>query len=172
MFGDPNQCEPVEGGSQINYDYLESKTVREMCPKIETLKYIGKSCRYDKQTHGKISTYFQPIDKKLYKNICNLNSTRIKVNTECCNQFPKGKRYVTVDFKYENKKETYKVCQNMPVLCTQNNKNKEIFNTMKFVIEEIKMTDSRLIINGSIKRNFPIPSFLVQLPRSRYQRAL
>ena len=24
IFGDPNQCEPVEGGSQINYDYLES----------------------------------------------------------------------------------------------------------------------------------------------------
>ena len=31
MFGDPNQCEPVEGGSQINYNYLESKTVRQMC---------------------------------------------------------------------------------------------------------------------------------------------
>ena len=24
MFGDPNQCEPVEGGSAINYNYLES----------------------------------------------------------------------------------------------------------------------------------------------------
>lgn len=79
MFGDPNQCEPVEGGSQINYNYLESKTVRQMCPRVETLKYIEKSCRYDKQTHellntflkhGKMSTYFQPIDQKLYKNIC------------------------------------------------------------------------------------------------------
>ncbi len=86
-----------------------------MCPRIETFQYIEKSCRYDKQTHvmlrtflkhGKISTYFQPIDKKLYKNICYLNSTRIKVNTEFCNQFTKGKRYVTVDFKYDGKKET------------------------------------------------------------------
>ena len=25
MFGDPNQCEPVEAGSQIHYDYLRSK---------------------------------------------------------------------------------------------------------------------------------------------------
>ena len=27
MFGDPNQCDPVEGGSQIHYDYLDSKTM-------------------------------------------------------------------------------------------------------------------------------------------------
>ena len=51
MFGDPNQCEPVEGSSQIHYDYLNSKTVREMCPRIQTLQYIEKSCRYDKQTY-------------------------------------------------------------------------------------------------------------------------
>ena len=74
MFGDPNQCEPVETGSQIHYDYLGSKTVRDMCPRIETLQYIEKSCRYDKQTHkmldkflkdGKVSAYFNPIDKTL-----------------------------------------------------------------------------------------------------------
>ena len=133
MFGDPNQCEPVEGGSQIHYNYLESKTISEMCPRIETLQYIEKSCRYDKQTHemlktflkhGKISTYFQPIDQKLYKNICYLNSTRIRVNTQCCDQFTKDKRYETVEFKYDNKKETYKVCQNMPVLATTNIKDK------------------------------------------------
>ena len=100
MFGDPNQCEPVEGGSHINYNYLESKTVRQMCPKVETLEYIEKSCRYDKQTHnilktflkhGKISSYFQPIDQKFYKNICFLNSTRITVNSQCCDEFAKGK---------------------------------------------------------------------------------
>ena len=147
MFGDPNQCEPVEGGSQIHYDYLESKTISEMCPKVETLKYIEKSCRYDKQTHemlktflkhGKISTYFQPIDKKLYKNICYLNSTRIKVNTDCCDQFTKDKRYETVEFKYDNKKETYKVCQNIPIMATQNIKDKKIFNTMEFIVEKVR----------------------------------
>ena len=30
MFGDPNQCEPIESGSQIHYNYLDSKTIREM----------------------------------------------------------------------------------------------------------------------------------------------
>ena len=31
MFEDPNYCKPVEGGSQIHYYCLNSKTVREMC---------------------------------------------------------------------------------------------------------------------------------------------
>ena len=34
MYSDPNQCSPVEGGCQISYNYLDSKTIREMCPKI------------------------------------------------------------------------------------------------------------------------------------------
>jgi len=181
MFGDPNQCEPVEGGSQIHYNYLESKTVREMCPRIETLQYIEKSCRYDKLTpemlktflkHGKISTYFQPIDQKLYKNICYLNSTRIRVNAQCCDQFTKDKRYETVEFKYDNKKETYKVCKNMPVLATQNIKDKGIFNTMEFVIEKIR--ENKFKVNNEwynikeFSESF-IPSFCVTV--YKYQGA-
>lgn len=181
MCGDPNQCEPVEPGSQIHYDYLESKTVSEMCPRIETLQYIEKSCRYDKQTHemlktflkyGKLSAYFQPIDKKLYKNICYLNSTRIKVNTDCCNQFTKGKKYATVDFKYENKKETYKVCQNMPVLATQNIKDKKIFNAMEFTIEEIQNNRFKVNDEWYDEKEFSesfIPSFCVTV--YKYQGA-
>ena len=74
LFGDPNQCSPVEGGSQISYDYLWSKTVQEMCPRTKTLEYIETSCRYDKETHkvlekflkhGKVSAYFEIIDKKI-----------------------------------------------------------------------------------------------------------
>lgn len=34
--------------------------------------------------------------------------------------------YVTVDFKYDNKKETYNVCTDMPVLATTNIKDKHI----------------------------------------------
>ena len=181
MFGDPNQCEPVEGGSQIHYDYLGSKTVRDMCPRIETLQYIEKSCRYDKQTHkmldkflkyGKVSAYFNPIDKTLYKNICYLNSTRIRVNTECCDRFVKGKRYETIDFKYNGKKETYKVCLNMPVLATQNIKHKNIFNTMEFVVED--MNDRSFKVNnewfeiGEFSESF-IPSFCVTV--YKYQGA-
>ena len=181
MFGDPNQWEPVESGSQINYDYLESKTIREMCPKVETLKYIEKSCRYDRQTHemlktflkhGKISTYFQPIDQKLYKNICYLNSTRIQVNTQCCDQFTKDKMYETVEFKYDNKKEVYRVCQNIPVLATTNIKDKSIFNTMEFMIEEIKGNKFKVNNEWFDKKEFSesfIPSFCVTV--YKYQGA-
>ena len=181
MFGDPNQCEPVEAGSQIHYDYLGSKTVHDMCPRIETLQYIEKSCRYDKQTHkmldkflkyGKVSAYFNPIDKTLYKNICYLNSTRIRVNTECCDRFVKGKRYETIDFKYNGKKETYKVCMNMPLLATQNLKDKDIYNTMEFVVEDTN--DRSFKVNnewfeiGEFSESF-IPSFCVTV--YKYQGA-
>ena len=78
LFGDHNQCSPVECGSQINHDYLSSSSICKMCPNVVTLEYIEKSCRYDKRTHdmlktflkhGKVSTYLQPIDTKLYKNM-------------------------------------------------------------------------------------------------------
>ena len=181
MFGDPNQFEPVEGGSQMNYNYLKSDTIRNMCGKVETLEYIEKTCRYDKQTHklldkilrhGKVSAYFQPIDKKLNRNICYLNSTRIKVNTQCCDQFTEGKRYEIVEFKYNNKKERYKVCEGMSVLATQNIKDKEIFNTMEFVIEYIDKDEFKVNNVWFDKKEFSenfIPSFCVTV--YKYQGA-
>ena len=50
MFGDYNQCEPVEAGSQIHYEYLRSKTIQQMRSKTETLQYIEGSSRYDKKS--------------------------------------------------------------------------------------------------------------------------
>ena len=186
MFGDPNQCEPVESGSQIHYDYINSKTIREMCPRTKTLKYIEKSCRYDKQTHevlekflkyGKASAYFETIDKKLYKNICYLNYTRVKVNTDCCDRFVKDKKYETIDFKYNGKKQTYKVCEGRPVIATQNLKEQEIFNTMEFVVEDIyndKFNNYKFKVNDQMfdKAEFSIsfiPSFCVTV--YKYQGA-
>jgi len=116
LFGDPNQCSPVEGCSQITYDYLDSVSINEMCDRIETLEYIPETCRYDKPTHtmldkflkyGRVTSYFRPIERTLLRNICYLNSTRIKVNTECCNRFTTGKRHTVVEFQYNCKKEIY-----------------------------------------------------------------
>ena len=50
MFGDYNQCEPVEAGSQIHYEYLRSKPIQQMRSKTETLQYIEGSSRYDKKS--------------------------------------------------------------------------------------------------------------------------
>lgn len=75
MFEDPNQREPVESNSQRRYNFLESKTVNEMCPKRKNLEYIESGCRYDIKIHemsdkflktGQISTYFS---YKYYKNL-------------------------------------------------------------------------------------------------------
>ncbi|XP_068704713.1 uncharacterized protein [Montipora foliosa] len=173
MFGDPNQCSPVESGSSISYDYLKSASVRQMCPRNVTLKYIEESCRYDKKTHivldgflkkGKISKNFCVIDEKLFKNICYLNKTRIKVNTQCCDKFVEGKEYVTVEFMYNDKKEEYKVCAGMPVIATDNIKERKIFNAMEFLVESV--TEDCFWINGEefdykmFSRCF-IPSFCV-----------
>jgi len=145
-------------------------------------KYIEKSCRYDKQTHkllktflkhGKIWTHFQSIDQKLYKIICYLNSTRIKVNTECCNLFAKDKRYVTVEFKYDNKKETYKVCKKHACTCNNEHKRqKKIFNTMEFAIEDMRENEFKVNNEWYDEKEFSesfIPSFCVTV--YKYQGA-
>ena len=81
MFGDNNQCEAVENGSQIKYNYEDSPGVKQMCPNKSIMSYIEDSCRYDRQTHnmlstflkhGKVSAYFEPIGE-YNKNICYLN---------------------------------------------------------------------------------------------------
>ena len=173
MFGDPNQCSPVESGSRISYNYLRSKSVRQMCPENVTLKYIEESSRYDKKTHsvlddflkkGKLVKNFSPIDDKLYKNICYLNKTRIEVNTRCCDKFVEGKEYENVVFKYNDKKEEYKVCVDMPVIATENLKDREIFNTMEFLVESVSedsiWIDGREFDWGTFSDCF-IPSFCV-----------
>ena len=40
MFGDPNQCEPVESNSQRRYNFLESKTANERERILNTLKVV------------------------------------------------------------------------------------------------------------------------------------
>ena len=186
MFGDPNQCSPVEGGSEINYDYLQSMTIKEMCPGIKTLEYIEDSCRYDIKTHqilqtflkhGKVSAHFQSINNKLLKNICYLNSTRIEVNTICCDIFTKDEEHVTVNFKYDGRRESYKVCQKMPILATTNIKERRVFNTMEFEIEEISGEQFKIHGDWYDLNEFSecfIPSFChsLQISRRGHRRAL
>ena len=53
-------------------------------------------------------------------------------------------KYVTVDFKYDGKKETYDLCIGMPVIATTNIKDQNIYNTMEFVIEELKEKEYKI----------------------------
>lgn len=122
--------------------------------------------------HGKVSRYFElPIDK-LFRNMCYLNKTRIDVNTRCCNQFVKDKKYETVEFIYDCKKETYKVCPEMPILATKNLKEMNIFNTTEFVIEEIQDESFKVHNQSFDKKEFSesfIPAFRVTV--YKYQGA-
>ena len=154
LFGDKNQTSPVENNTSIIYDYTQSFAIRQMCPKLITLKYIEGTSRYDKNMNnllsrnlkiGKIKHKFKAIDNTIMKHICYLNKTRKRVNTICCDQFSKGKEYHELEFKYNDKFETYKICKDMPVLATQNLKDHCIFNMMEFKIMDID--DNKFLIN-------------------------
>ena len=78
LFGDKNQCDPVEGHSPLHYNYFTSKTIMDICPERVKLEYIEGCSRYDTKTRdmltkflktGKIQPEFPAIGK-YYKNIC------------------------------------------------------------------------------------------------------
>lgn len=50
LFGDYNQTNTVESGSQIHYYYDILKTVNQMTGNKKTLKYIEDTSRYGKKT--------------------------------------------------------------------------------------------------------------------------
>ena len=49
LYGDSNQCDPVEGNSRLIYDYTKSPAILDMCSDTIELKYIKKSARYDQK---------------------------------------------------------------------------------------------------------------------------
>lgn len=117
------------------------------------MKYIEGTARYDINTRNMLGNFltfknikhkFEPIGQ-YYKNICWLNETRRQVTKDCCDRFVKDKQSTEINFKYKSQTEKYKVCAEMPVICTQNMKPKNMFNMMEFVIDEIR--DEKFIIN-------------------------
>lgn len=162
MFGDTNQCDPVEKGRRIHYNYFDSVAISEMCPRRVQMKYKGGCSRYDIKTKdmlmkfletGKVTAKFADREP-LYKNICYLNSTRQNVTRDCCERFIVDKTCYEVTFIYDGNKETYPVCAGMPVLATTNLKTEEIYHMMEFHVEQID--DTNVTINETIS---PISKF-------------
>lgn len=115
MFSDTNQCDPVEKGRRIHYNYFESVAISEMCPRRVQMKYKEGCSRYDIKTKdmltkfletGKVTAKFA-LRKPLYKNICYLNSTRQNVTRDCCERFTAGKTCYKIVFVYDGNKETF-----------------------------------------------------------------
>ena len=156
MFGDTNQCDPVEDGSQTHHDYFASLPISEMCPRRVEMKYKEGCVRFDEQTRdvltkflgtGKVTGKFAPRGH-YYKNICYLNKTSQKVTRECCDRFDEDKESYEVDFLYNSKRQRYSVCVAMPLLVTQNLKNENLFNMMEFKIGHITEDGSMFTIGG------------------------
>lgn len=113
MFGDINQCDPVEKGRRRHYDYFDSVAISEMCPRRVQMKYKEGCSRYDIKAKnmltkfletGKVTAKFAEREP-LYKNICYSNSTRQKVTRERCDRFTEGKQsYDLSSFMMETKK--------------------------------------------------------------------
>ena len=83
LYGDSNQCDPVEGNSRLIYKYLKSPAILDMCSDITELKYIKESDRYDQKTYNMLSNFLKTgqIKDKIgnivgsYVNICYYNNT-------------------------------------------------------------------------------------------------
>ena len=86
---------------------------------------------------GSIKHQFQPPQDSYY-NICYLNKTRRHVTQECCNRFTENKEYYEIDFKYQGHREKYKVTTRMPMLVTQNMRNKDMFNMEQYNIDNME----------------------------------
>ena len=56
MFGDTNQCDPVEPPDMF-YDYFKSVPITEMCPQRVKMKYIEDNARYDPQTRDLLTEF-------------------------------------------------------------------------------------------------------------------
>ena len=152
MSGDDNQCETISNIKSRRHNYFVSKAVSEMCPIRVEMKYIEGSARYDNNTrimlnnclkYKNLKHKFQPIGQ-YYKNICWLNETRRRVTKDCCDRYVKNNESYEINFKYKSQIEKYKVCNGMPIIATQNMKQKNMFNMMEFQIKTINKNEGKL----------------------------
>ena len=56
---------------------------------------------------------------------------------ECCNRFKENLEYYEIDLKYQEHREKYKVAAGMPMIVTQNMRNKDMFNMEQYNIDNI-----------------------------------
>ena len=168
MSGDNNQCDPINKNGLLHYDYFnDSKSVSEMCPGRDEMKYIKGSTRYEKETKTILDNFlkyknlrhtFKPIGE-YYKNICYTNKTRRRVTKESCERYVQEKVSHEVNFLYDAKLEKYKVCVVMPVIATTNIKKYEMYNMMEFEIEHINKDSNGVLIFTVNKQQFTIHEF-------------
>lgn len=81
----------------------------------------------------------------------------------------------TIDLKYDGKTEKYKLCVGTPITATQNIKDKQMFSTMEFIVQDIKHNNVK--INGewfdiSMSAEYFIPSLSVTVYNTKVQTSM
>lgn len=139
MFGDMNQLPSVDSHTPFFYPF--SIAVREMCPKIITLKFREQSGRYTEKLYnilsefldtGKINYQFKSINENLKRNIVYTNQKRKDILERLCTS---GRRMI---FNYQGKTEIYKICQGLLVQCIKNIKKRNMYNNEEYTIQKIE----------------------------------
>lgn len=155
LYGDENQEHAID--SHYKVDYSKVAFIRQLCPIVKHLEYREESSRYDKELYdilcdflatGKTSKFnFKKPNTKLMKWLCQTNKTRIFLNNKCIDNFinKNNPTVYEVNCRYQNKTEKYKIYKDMPIMCTVNDKTKNIYNSEQFKI--IKIEDNKVYIN-------------------------
>ena len=77
-----------------------------------------------------------------------------KVTEECRIRFSEGKDPCLVSFKYQGRCEKYNVCEDMPLLVTENMRDRHLFNMQEcFVRSIIEEDNGELTFEVSLKDN-------------------
>jgi len=159
-LGDNNQLHPIYNGEQPTNDPLNDMFYD--C-NIIYKEYNEKYARYNKKSFNifnkfnitgdgtilnKLSNY---NDKHIYNfYLCSENATRQKYTKIATDHFCKDG--AIFDFKYNKNIESYKIINNMPIICTENNKELKqhaIFNNWKGTL----IINNGYFIKGVMNKN-------------------
>lgn len=147
MAGDQHQEQSIDTKFSINF--FESSAIREMCPNLINVKFNADYGRCTQNLYNIVHKFlvdgttshfkFKKIDKTLKKWLCYTNKRRIKINKKISDQESLRKENKLITFVYQGKKETYKVFEGAPIVCTYNDK-RTFFNGELWEVLELNDT--------------------------------
>ena len=142
MFGDPNQCNPVESDFSRFFDYMNKKAFRELGDNnLVIKKYIPECCRYD---------------DTLYKVICYLMNNKRLPPPDIL------KQHLGVEYKMYDPKVIYSVVLKNKTRWMETDR---IINGVKKYRHDIKIYDDYFFVNLKVISNINIKGLIY---RSRF----
>lgn len=161
LFGDDNQCSPIEEyspkrdydydefGERLDglntyklYDYKETMFMKNLCDcRYYDKAYMPQYGRYDKKLYKVVKhllnheTLHKSCKRKVIKdcmmNMAYTNKKCSEINDKCINKFKKNNKGVSITHKEKYWQE------GMPVICNTNSKNNKTNRSEQFTIDKI-----------------------------------